>query len=177
MIRRGVVGVLVAVVAAASCGGGDDAATPSSVPASDATADSADVPGTVSTPLVAAAPESTDSESTTPSDTAQADTILAVPGAEVITQLTATSGGGARPLLEWEPVDGATEYVVIVFDADAQPYWSTITDRTATHVGGAEALPEGTDGPEIADGYSWAVYADDDSGTPIASSPSRPIAP
>jgi hypothetical protein len=123
---------------------------------------------------VAAEPNST--ESTEPPE-APSEPILAVPGAETIVQITPTSGGGTRPLLEWEPVDGAAEYLVIVFADDAQPYWSTITDQTETYVGGARAIPEGVDGPEVADGYSWAVYADDNNGAPIASSARRPIAP
>jgi hypothetical protein len=164
MIRRLVVGVLAAVMVAASCGGGDDTSATS--------ADEQRVDATTSQPTGSAAPDST-----VPAETPPAEPILAVPDAEVITQTTATSGGGTRPLLTWEPVDGAATYLVIVFTADAAPYWSTITDQTETHVGGAVAIPDGVDGPEVADGYSWAVYADDETGTPIASSPIRPISP
>jgi hypothetical protein len=183
MSARRTVGVLVGVMlAAVSCGGGGDTGSQA-----DPTSDPAGAPvegqrsGTTAMDSTKP-PESTVSESTVPSATmppevAHSDPILAVPDAVVISQRTATSGGGTRPLLEWEPVEGASEYLVIVFADDAQPYWSTITDRTAVHVGGAAAIPQHNDGPQVADGYSWAVYADDDIGTPIASSPIRSISP
>ena len=66
---------------------------------------------------------------------------------------------------------------MIVFAGDEAPYWSTITERTETYVGGEAAIPEGVDGPEVSDGYSWAVYTEDQDGIPIASSPIRPISP
>lgn len=175
MIRRLLVGVLAAVMVAASCGGGDDTAATADDSTAASTASSVEEQRVDTTP-----PEPTESaapESTVPAETAPAEPILAVPDAEVIAQTTATSGGGTRPLLKWEPVDGAAAYLVIVFTADAVPYWSTITDQPETHVGGAVAIPDGVDGPEVADGYSWAVYADDETGTPIASSPIRPISP
>ena len=50
--------------------------------------------------------------------------------------LTASSGGGTRPLREWEPVAGASLYSVVVYDADGEAYWATITDNSATFVGG-----------------------------------------
>ncbi len=180
MIRRPLVVALAAVVVAASCGGGDDTAgTPddSSAGSTGSTVEEQRVDTTPPEPTDSAAPESTDRPDTTPPETTPVEPILAVPDAEVITQTTPTSGGGTRPLLSWEPVDGAATYLVIVFTAEEAPYWSTITDQTETHVGGAVAIPDGVDGPEVADGYSWAVYADDETGTPIASSPIRPISP
>jgi hypothetical protein len=174
MIRHGVAAVFAAALLAVSCGGDDDTATSVADPTSDSTAQS--VEGSVDS--TQPEPESTESES--PESTVAdppTDPILAVPDAEVIAQTTPTSGGGTRPLLSWEPVDGATTYLVIVFADDEAPYWSTITERTETHVGGQAAIPEGIDGPEVSAGYSWAVYADDENGVPIASSSIRPISP
>jgi hypothetical protein len=175
MTWRLLVGVLAAAMVAASCGGGDDTAETAAESTAESPPSSVEEQRVDTTP-----PEPTESaapESTVPPETAPAEPILAVPDADVITQTTATSGGGTRPLLSWEPVDGAASYLVIVFTAEEAPYWSTITDQPETYVGGAAAIPDGVDGPEVADGYSWAVYADDETGAPIASSPIRPIAP
>lgn len=172
-MRRSLVGVLGAAVIVASCGGDDDTATSVADSVSSSTVEP------VAESVVDSTQEPSDSEapqSTTPSEDGSGDAILPVPDAEAVVQTTPTSGGGTRPLLSWEPVDGAATYLVIVFAGDA-PYWSTITDAAETYVGGARAIPEGVDGPEVSEGYSWAVYAEDENGTPIASSPIRPISP
>ncbi len=173
MIRRSLAGVLAVALLATSCGAGDDDTTASVTDPSQSSAES--VEGSV---VDTTEPESTESES--PESTVAdppADPILAVPDAEVIVQTTPTSGEGARPLLGWEPVDGAATYLVIVFAGDEEPYWSTITEQAETYVGGQAAIADGVDGPEVAGGYSWAVYAEDENGNPIASSPIRSISP
>jgi hypothetical protein len=183
MMRRTLVVALTATLLAASCGGGDGA-TEEVDPTVESTAGSVEETVVDSTQPDSAEPDSAGADPAEPNPTestelpdASSEPILAVPDAATIVQITPTSGGGTRPLLAWEPVDGAAEYLVIVFADDAQPYWSTITDQTETHIGGAQAIPEGVDGPQVADGYSWAVYADDETGAPIASSALRPIAP
>jgi hypothetical protein len=102
---------------------------------------------------------------------------LVIAGLDPIEQLTPVSGEGSRPLLVWAPVDGAAAYLVMVYDGDDLPYWSTITSDTQTYVGGPLQIPDDRSGPRISEGYSWSVYADDADGTIIAASPLRDIAP
>jgi hypothetical protein len=49
--------------------------------------------------------------------------------------------------------------------------------ETKTYVGGPLQIPAGRTGPNVADGYTWVVYAEDADGNLLAVSPQRPIAP
>ena len=93
-----------------------------------------------------------------------------------IVQTTPTSGGGDRPVLAWEAVDGAADYVVMVHDADDSPYWAWTTEDTSVRVGLTDR-PDAAPGPRVTDGMTWVVVARDAGGIPVASSPRRPIAP
>jgi hypothetical protein len=88
-----------------------------------------------------------------------------------VVQLTDTEGVGRRPLLAWEPAEGAAGYTIVVFDGDNSPYWAALTSETEIYIGGSTQIPEGNDGPIISEGYQWVVYADDADGVPIGSSP------
>lgn len=100
-----------------------------------------------------------------------------VRGADPIELLTPTSGGGIRPLLVWTPVPSAATYTIIVYDAAGAPYWSAVTIETQVYVGGPLQIPADRTGPTVAEGYTWAVYADDADGSFLAASPLRDIAP
>jgi hypothetical protein len=147
--------------------------------------------------------EGSSSESTTPSDGAVVTTVAvdssqapdtttttatletttttveepAMAGADLVEQLTPTSGGGTRPLLEWVAVDGAATYIVNIYTDTGGPYWSAVTEDTKTYVGGPLQIPAGRTGPNVADGYTWVVYAEDADGNLLAVSAQRPIAP
>ncbi|MEA3501279.1 MAG: hypothetical protein U9R47_00775 [Actinomycetota bacterium] len=117
---------------------------------------------------------------TTTTTTATTTTVVDVPaiaGAELIEQTTPASGGGTRPLLEWVPVEGAATYIVVVYTETGGSYWSAVTSETSTYVGGPLQIPAGRTGPNVADGYTWVVYADDAEGNLLAVSPQRPISP
>lgn len=101
----------------------------------------------------------------------------AIAGAVLIEQTTPTSGGGTRPLLEWAAVDGAALYFVNIYTETGGSYWSRVTDETNTYVGGPLQIPAGRTGPNVADGYTWIVYAEDAEGNLLAVSAQRPIAP
>jgi hypothetical protein len=101
----------------------------------------------------------------------------AMAGADLVEQLTPTSGGGTRPLLEWVSVDGAATYLVNIYTDSGGPYWSAVTQDTKTYVGGPLQIPAGRTGPNVADGYTWVVYAEDADGNLLAVSARRPIAP
>ena len=90
---------------------------------------------------------------------------------------TPSSGGGSRPLLEWEPVTGADHYGVYLYAPGGDIYWAWTGRETSIHVGGEPQLREGAPGPRVAEGMSWAVIAYDADLLPTAVSELRPIAP
>ncbi|MFZ8999386.1 MAG: hypothetical protein ACO3D0_13590, partial [Ilumatobacteraceae bacterium] len=168
---------LAAVVGAScrvvSCGGSDaveggPAGSETSTPGSDPTILES---GTTGEPT---GPVSSD-PSTEPAPVPQfGEPVIA--GVDPIGLLTPPSGGGDRPVLSWEPIPGAAEYLVVVHDADGAPYWSTITTATEVPVGGV-VLDPGASGPRLAAGYSWVVVASDTDGVVVAASARLPIAP
>lgn len=120
------------------------------------------------------------SGSATPDTTLATTTTMgesAIVGTDLITQTTPTSGGGTRPLLEWDSVDGAALYYVTVHTDSGSPYWAAVTVETKTYVGGPLQIPAGRTGPNVASGYTWVVYAEDAEGNLLAASPRRAIAP
>jgi hypothetical protein len=81
------------------------------------------------------------------------------------------AGGGAQPLLEWEPVSGAASYDVVLYDADGAPYWAWSGETTQVAVG------DGAADPTVTAGMTWSVTAYDADGTPLAGATALPIAP
>lgn len=109
---------------------------------------------------------------------AAATTMAAVStGLDGITLLTPETGGGARPVLQWESVAGAASYRVVITAPDGRGYWSWQGDATSVPVGGHPALPDGAPGPRVSSGMSWSVAAFDQQARPVALSTMRPISP
>lgn len=158
-----VVGAL--VVGACSSGSSD---TTVSTTASDGAASTTTVDNEAGATDTTAPPE------VTTTSVAQEPVIV---GADLIEQTTPTSGGGTRPLLEWTAVDGAVLYFVNIYTETGGPYWAAVTAETRTFVGGPLQIPAGRTGPNVADGYTWVVYAEDADGNLLAVSAQRPIAP
>ena len=133
-------------------------------------------------PISTTAPDASAGADTTTPDTTQATTTTvveepAIAGADLIELLTPMNGGGRRPLLEWESIDGAALYFVAIFTETGSSYWAAVTEETKTYVGGPLQIPAGRTGPNVSDGYTWVVYAEDADGTLLAVSAERPIAP
>lgn len=173
---------LALAMAVSACGGDDDDTTSAPAdepaPAAETQDDSstADEPATADDEDVAEpTPEPTATPEPTPTPPPEA--VLPIEGSPVIELLTEAAGGGTRPLLSWAPLDGAGNYHVVVYDEQGTPYWAARTAETSIYVGGPAQIPEGVDGPQIAAGYSWAVYADDANGAPLGSSPLTSIDP
>ena len=145
-----------ALLAACTSGGPDDEAAPERATASVA----------VSSP--SAAPEVT--EEPTP--------FLLAYGIDVglVELTTPVAGGGPRPVLAWEPVDGAEVYAVVVHDVDGAPYWGWELEETSVRLG-LEDRPDTAPGPRAAEGMTWSVVAYDADWLPLAASERRPIAP
>lgn len=116
---------------------------------------------------------------TTSAEPATTTTIASEPflpglGLKPIAQTTPTSGGGPRPLLSWEALEGAASYTVVVFDADGSPWWSWQGEATEVHLGGFQTDAE-IGGPTAGAGVTWVVYAYDADGLTVGVSPLRAL--
>jgi hypothetical protein len=98
-----------------------------------------------------------------------------ISGLVPIVQLTPLADGGPRPLLEWEPVEGAVRYDVTLYAPDGAGYWAWHGAETSVVVGQLATAEQS--GPRVSPGMTWAVLALDEGGIPIASSAVRPISP
>ena len=175
--------VLIAMLAvfafSAGCGGGDSSNAGDTSGVSEPKkeqSESADTPGDA----VAGddpAPEPTEAPPTTEPAPPPEAILPFPPDAPVMIELTEPQGGGARPLLAWEPVVRAAVYYVFVYAETSEPYWAAVTAETEVFVGGPGQIPDGRDGPRIAPGYWWVVYAEDAAGNPVGSSPQAAISP
>jgi hypothetical protein len=148
---------------------------PSATTAGDATPDSATtVPGTATT-----TPTEPTEDQTTTSSSPDSEGPPYIEGIILprVSLLTATSGGGERPLLEWDPVDGAAWYQAIVINPNGETYWSWPTRDTEVHVSGVESAGARSPGPRIVPNMAWAVLAYDDTDQLMAQSHLRPIGP
>jgi hypothetical protein len=178
----------VALAAAAACGGGSN---PTSAPTNAASP----APTQVASPASPSAPSPAQTTQATIAPTLGSDLPSLqptapqpiqtpaqpqdlIPGGAAVVLTTPQSGVGTRPLLEWQPVDGAATYRVTVFDGTGRPYWAWEGDTPSAYFGGgAEALPDEAPGPILGAGMSWVVFAADADGVPIAASAITPIAP
>jgi hypothetical protein len=136
--------------------------------------DTTDTTESGGTTLPGAATTTTTTDGTITTTTTAAEPFLPGLGLETIVQATATSGGGPRPLLAWEPLDGAASYTVVVFDADGSPWWSWQGEETEVHLGGFQTDAE-IGGPTAGAGVTWVVYAYDADGLTIGVSPLRAL--
>lgn len=90
----------------------------------------------------------------------------------------ATEGAGEVPAFEWDAVDGAERYRLVVLDGDGQPLWAWNGAETKVNLGGLPGeRPEGTPGPVITPGSTWSVAAFDAEGNALAVSELRPVSP
>jgi hypothetical protein len=100
-----------------------------------------------------------------------------VPGVPTIELLTGGSGLGARPLLRWEPVDGAATYVLSVNAADGGPLWAWEGSTTEVAYGGGPTDDPDTTGARLLQPATWFVAARDADGALLAASAPVDIAP
>lgn len=96
---------------------------------------------------------------------------------EGIALLTPTTGGGTRPVLEWEGVEEADRYGVYLYDPEGKLFWSWQGRETSIPVGGRPRLVEDALGPRVAEGMTWIVIAFDADQMPVAAGGPRAIAP
>jgi len=97
-------------------------------------------------------------------------------GSRSTSHATAHTGVGVRPELAWEPVQGAQRYSLTLHREDeAAAYWAWSGTETTVRVGPTEDLSVG--GAHVEPGMTWWVVAFDETGTVVAQSGERPIAP
>ena len=138
--------------------------------------------GSTGTPVEESQPQS-DAESSGSADcpaVSDENALFIFPDIEAMTLLTPVDGGGRRPLLSWESVQGADYYGVVLFAENDQPYWAWRGDESAIYVGGLTGEPPP---PEIAVGaivapcMTWTTTAYNAEGVPIAAGGPRLISP
>jgi len=126
------------------------------------------------------------SATATPSTTTPATTMTTLPapqaepllaGANPVTQITPTEGVGLRPTLDWEAIESAGTYFLVVKDEKGAAYWAWVGSETSVPLGGAEFPEDYGNGPTIGAGYVWSVSAYAADGTILAISGDRPISP
>lgn len=82
---------------------------------------------------------------------------------------------GPRPLLAWEPVEGAALYNVVVLGSNGDPYWAWSGTVTEIHVGGIDE-PEAL-GAWVHESMTWTVSAQAPEGEVLALSAATPLVP
>ncbi len=154
--------IAVMLTTTAGCGGSDE---PDTAPV-DAAADSSPAEPTTDNAPVDAAPE------------LPAGELDGVAGVSPISVTTPVTGNGAKPLLAWEPVDGAVDYVVILQTADGNGYWAWTGADNQVWLGGSETEPApDTEGPILFEPMLLSVYASSADGTAVGASETIEIAP
>lgn len=161
-IRLG--GMVLLMVTITACSGSTDASDTSPAPVpTDATPSTA--------PLTTEPPVST---TTVPPTTLVPRLVFQFDTIEITSP---DSGGGDRPQLMWEAVEGASLYSVTVFAPNGRAYWATQAATTSVHVGGEPQLDDDAAGPSVVKGMTWQVVAVGNDGTPLAMSDRSPISP
>lgn len=86
-------------------------------------------------------------------------------------------GAGKVPTFEWEAVEGASTYRLVVLNGEDQPIWAWEGAETEVVLGAVPDRPEGEAGPVVTEGSTWSVAALDDEGHVIALSEERAVSP
>ena len=88
------------------------------------------------------------------------------------------TGAGQVPQFEWEPVEDAAEYGVVVRDADGEAVWAWRGPTTEIWFGGlSQDRPAGMAGPVVTSGSTWIVAAYDEEGHVVAVGAERGLDP
>lgn len=162
--KRILLSVFVVVIGAC---GGDSAETVDS-PATETTSSTS----VESTSVTAASEEASPDRTTAPDQSPSLDLSLDDLFAPIVTEPTEP---GPRPLLAWEPVEGAAVYNVVVLGSDGDPYWAWSGTVTEVHVGGIDE-PEAL-GAWVHEPMTWTVSAQAGGGEVLALSAAAPLVP
>lgn len=120
-------------------------------------------------PTPTTAPTTTTSTSTAP----PLEPLL--PGVPVLEIVSPEGAAGDVPLFEWEPLDAAASYRLVVLGPDG-PIWAWQGEETAIWLGGYSVEPPAGATPiTIVDETCWSVMARDEAGALVAASARLPI--
>lgn len=113
-----------------------------------------------------------------PPPAASAEPFFVVANSGTITLLTAETGVGVKPHFQWQAVEKADRYQIILFDSSGMPYWAWEGAATEIYLGGTQAAPpDDAEGPILSSNSSWVVYAFDTEGQFLAVSARQAISP
>jgi hypothetical protein len=165
-VHRRFIAVLAFGLLVTACGGSDEA-TGTSAPAT-STAETTTTAGAVPTTRAASATEGVSSSSSLRDMRAglEIESIVLGPADE----------GGPHPTLEWEPVDGAATYWLVLRNASGEVYWAWTGADTQVRVGGGDR-PELNQSAALYEPMTWVVAAVDESGSLLAFSDVGTVAP
>jgi hypothetical protein len=174
--RARIAAVAAAILVLAGCGGGDDPA--------DGTRDSAPRATTTTTtntvPQESGAPEQNGTSTSAPPVVDEPGAAAPRPllaGVPLLAVLTPTADVGIRPMLRWEPVDGAATYRAVVLGAEGQMTWVWAGPESEVPYGGAPFAEDRGDGPIVQPGSTWSVVALDARREVLAISERRGLEP
>ena len=180
MMRRILIPLTLLMLAACSSGDDGEASVTSSPDTAAATVE-ADDAGSGATEATVPSDDISATTVSTVADVATTTTVAAaapveplINDAPLIATLTPAIVDMLRPVLEWEPVDAADSYSVVVLDEVGEPYWVWSGPESEIALGGASASDFGI-GPIIGIDYSWSVAAFNTDGTFLAISGQVPI--
>jgi hypothetical protein len=168
-MNRALPACLAAVVLVTACGGGDDDSEPASPEVT--TADGLQATTAAATTTAAASTTSVAATTTTEPASELAEEF----GLPTIAIMSTPVGGGERPDLAWQPVDGAADYQVTVLDPDGGFYWGWRGATSEVPFGGRPRLLPGAAGPRVVTGMTWTVVALDANGRPLAAGGPAPL--
>lgn len=166
---------VLAIALVASCVGSNDTTTTEIPAATDG------VSVTVGEPDVTEVPQAT--PVTPPPDSGPPDSrppteLSDLEGLDVITVTTPPTGNGERPLLSWNPVDGAERYALTLSLPDGAAYFSWTGTPVSVWLGGTvDQPPADAAGPILVTELVLRVVAFDNTGAITAASAPTTIAP
>jgi hypothetical protein len=113
-----------------------------------------------------------------PSEIVGENTLLLFPDMLLMENLMPTQGVGERPRFEWQSIDGASYYGIVIYTPDDTPYWAWRGREPWVYLGGIEeALPDINEGPILIEGMTWRIVAYNEQDVPIATGGPWAIAP
>lgn len=187
-MRRATIGLLLALAVIAACGGSDDTSSENTVTTDDtSTSTRTDDTSTDESDDIAddgpddsrttddgitddtEPAEGTMGDQTDDQADAPAEPVRPFPWLADLPLLTEPSDD-LRPLLAWEPVEGAVLYSLTVTAPTGAAYWAWQTDATSVHLGGDPRLDDDQSGPSTVSGMTWSVIAFDGDDRPLAAS-------
>lgn len=99
-------------------------------------------------------------------------------GVSEVILTTPEEGAGVKPQFTWQALDGATNYIVVVYTPERESYWAWSGAETSVYMGGGDTPPpDDSAGPILSAGMWWTVIGFDANDRMIGNSILKPISP